>query len=321
MKTMRLSRGSSFHGSSGSPEKSMWTPWKTNFMSWPRMLRMPFMRKMLTPSLARRSVSHAFTRTMSSAPACRRPMDVIESSCTCSPSVSRKSGSMSSTFLRSKASTPSTKSSAKPLARSQRFSGATLFSDRSFDSTAASSPSSRRSHLFRRMRSAKATCSTASFSTPSGFCSSRCCTMCFASTTVTKASSRARSLSTSSTKKVWATGAGSAKPVVSMMMPSNFATFFASFFSVSTRSPRTVQQMQPFMTSMISSSIFSLICGLMIFSSMPTSPNSFSMIANFMPWSPRSRWLSSVVLPLPRKPVSTVTCAARGGGEPARSCL
>ena len=41
----------------------------------------------------------------------------------------------------------------------------------------------------------------------------------------------------------------------------------------------TVQQIQPFITSMTSSSTFSL----KIFSSIPTSPNSFSMTANFIP--------------------------------------
>mmetsp|Transcript_58556 Transcript_58556/g.69849 ORF Transcript_58556/g.69849 Transcript_58556/m.69849 type:complete len:104 (+) Transcript_58556:1093-1404(+) len=45
-----------------------------------------------------------------------------------------------------------------------------------------------------------------------------------------------------------------------------------------------------------------------MFSSMPTSPNSFSMTANFMPWVWSFRmWLRSVVLPLPKNPVRTVT--------------
>ena len=41
-------------------------------------------------------------------------------------------------------------------------------------------------------------------------------------------------------RKVCATGAGSASPVVSMMMPSNFATLAYNLFNVVTRSPRTV---------------------------------------------------------------------------------
>ena len=58
------------------------------------------------------------------------------------------------------------------------------------------------------------------------------------------------------------------------------------------------------LTSMICSSESSL----MMFSSTPTSPNSFSMMANFIPWSGDSKmWFSNVVLPEPRNPVSTVT--------------
>ena len=73
---------------------------------------------------------------------------------------------------------------------------------------------------------------------------------------------------------------------------------------MTTRSPRTVQQMHPFMTSMTSSSDFSE----RIFSSTPTSPNSFSIIAKRKPcvWSSRI-WLSSVVFPEPRNPVKIVT--------------
>ena len=143
--------------------------------------------------------------------------------------------------------------------------------------------------MLRSTRSANASCSTASFSTPSGFSSSSRISKCFASHTAVMQSSEYRLLMPSLMKNVCATGAGSARPVVSMMTPSNLVTFVASLRSVSTRSLRTVQQRQPFITSMISSSIFSLICVLMIFSSMPTSPNSFSMMANRMPWSPVSR--------------------------------
>ena len=57
-------------------------------------------------------------------------------------------------------------------------------------STVSSSCSLTRSILLRRTRSAKASCSTASFSTPSGLSSSMCCTRCLASTTVRIASRR-----------------------------------------------------------------------------------------------------------------------------------
>mmetsp|Transcript_2238 Transcript_2238/g.6897 ORF Transcript_2238/g.6897 Transcript_2238/m.6897 type:complete len:279 (-) Transcript_2238:364-1200(-) len=278
MKTTRDSRGPGPHGSSGSPEKSMWTPWNTNLSSCPWMWRMPFMRKMSWPRLARSSVSQPFTETMSSGVVARSPTDVMVSSCWCSPSSSKKSGSISRTFSSENALTPSTKSSAKPLPRSQRTSGASLFSERSFASTLQRCASSTRSVLFNRIRSANATCSTASFSTPSGFSSARRSSTCFASTTVTNASSRARSLRTSSTKNVCATGAGSASPVVSTMTPSRcFMPGARSLFRIRERSARTVQQMQPLFISKMSSS--ALTRRLTRRSSMPSSPNSFTMTA------------------------------------------
>ena len=54
-------------------------------------------------------------------------------------------------------------------------------SRRRFSIAMSSVSSVTRSHLLRIMRSAKVTCSTASFSTPSGFSSSRRLMMCFAS--------------------------------------------------------------------------------------------------------------------------------------------
>mmetsp|Transcript_3754 Transcript_3754/g.11709 ORF Transcript_3754/g.11709 Transcript_3754/m.11709 type:complete len:260 (-) Transcript_3754:14-793(-) len=171
---------------------------------------------------------------------------------------------------------------------------------------ASSASSGTRSVLFSSTLSAKAICSTASFSTPSGFSSSRCWTMCFASTTVQMPSSVYILWMSSSTKKVCATGAGSASPVVSIITASNLAILPCNLLRACTRSPRTVQQMQPFMTSITSSSTFSVIP--MIFSSTPTSPNSFSMMAKRMPWSgDRKMWFSNVVLPEPKKPVNTVT--------------
>ena len=48
------------------------------------------------------------------------------------------------------------------------------------------------------------------------------------------------------------TGAGSARPVVSIIIPSNFPPVFSQILcKLSTKSPRTVQQMQPFFTSKI----------------------------------------------------------------------
>mmetsp|Transcript_68829 Transcript_68829/g.202036 ORF Transcript_68829/g.202036 Transcript_68829/m.202036 type:complete len:281 (-) Transcript_68829:1-843(-) len=174
-----------------------------------------------------------------------------------------------------------------------------------------------RSHLFRMMRSANAICSMDSFSAPSGFSSSRCCSTCAASTTVMIPSRRYLAWMSSSAKKVCATGAGSAMPVVSISTASKSLTLSCMRLSASTRSPRTVQHMQPFITS-ITSSLMRVTSGPstllpaaaveISFSSTPTSPNSFSMIAKRRPWSGERRmWFSKVVLPEPRKPVRMVT--------------
>ena len=133
--------------------------------------------------------------------------------------------------------------------------------------------------------------------------------MCLASTSVMMPSSRAKAATLGSTKKVWATGAGSAIPVVSITIPSNFkvpaCTRFASLSNTTTRSWRTVQQMQPFIISMISSSACIRVFFFSKSSSIPTSPNSFSITANFLPCCCVRMWFSNVVLPEPRKPVST----------------
>mmetsp|Transcript_3402 Transcript_3402/g.8321 ORF Transcript_3402/g.8321 Transcript_3402/m.8321 type:complete len:218 (+) Transcript_3402:503-1156(+) len=189
--------------------------------------------------------------------------------------------------------------------------GANLLMALNLSSTFFSSASSgTKSHLFSINLSAKATCSTASFSAPSGFSSSRCCTTCFASTSVIIPSSVQNSFTSSSTKNVCATGAGSANPVVSMTMASNLRPFslrLASFFRTSTRSWRTVQQMQPFIISMTSSSVSVFSFGFINASSMPTSPNSFSITAIFLPCCAVRMWFNNVVLPEPRKPVKIVT--------------
>mmetsp|Transcript_14003 Transcript_14003/g.41731 ORF Transcript_14003/g.41731 Transcript_14003/m.41731 type:complete len:259 (-) Transcript_14003:56-832(-) len=237
------------------------------------------------------------------------PTLVTDASCSCSPSVLRNSGSISSVRVRSKALMPSTWSTETDDCSDRRM-GANLLMSRRRPSTRLRSASSTRSVLFSTRRSAKATCSTASFSAPSGFSSSRCCSTCLASTSVTMPSSSQKSLTPSSTKNVWATGAGSARPVVSMTIASSFRPLSAraaSFFSTSTRSWRTVQQMHPFIISMTSSSVCVCRLGFRSASSMPTSPNSFSITAIFLPCFALRMWFSSVVLPLPRKPVRIVT--------------
>src|SRR5688500_90017 len=95
-------------------------------------------------------------------------------------------------------------------------------------------------------------------------------------------------------------------PVVSITTRSNLSAPWSRFSFKEPRmrikSPRTVQQMQPLFISTICSSDFSMIS-----LSTPLSPNSFSITAMRWPWSSLRMRLSSVVLPLPRKPVRIVT--------------
>ena len=73
-----------------------------------------------------------------------------------------------------------------------------------------------KSIFLRRILSAKAIYSTDSFSTPGALISSRCISVCLASTTVIIESNLYSYWMIGSMKKVWATGEGSANPVVSI---------------------------------------------------------------------------------------------------------
>ncbi len=163
-------------------------------------------------------------------------------------------------------------------------------------STAASSSFETRSTLLRRITSANAICS------PASSLFFNCSRTCFASTTVTIASSLVFARTSASTKKVCATGAGFAKPVVSTRMASKPPLRFIKPSMMRIRSPRTVQQTQPLFISKTSSSA-STIKSL----SIPISPNSFTMTAYFLPCCSVRIRFNRVVLPAPRKPVSTVT--------------
>src|SRR5213075_2886245 len=91
------------------------------------------------------------------------------------------------------------------------------------------------------------------------------------------------------------TGLADPAPVVSTMMASNLPLRRISPSMMRTRSPRTVQQMQPLLISNTSSSaptINSL--------SMPISPNSLTITAYFLPCGSDRMRLSKVVLPAPR---------------------
>mmetsp|Transcript_8500 Transcript_8500/g.24384 ORF Transcript_8500/g.24384 Transcript_8500/m.24384 type:complete len:274 (-) Transcript_8500:417-1238(-) len=205
MNTSLLSRGSSSsQGSMKSPANSMCTPWYTKRSSEWAMARTPFIRKISLPLFASRLPIHSCKRSMSSSPTwLMLRLDTVLS-CWWSPSLSRNSGSMSRMRFRSKPLMPRTLS-IDTEAFSHRITGANLLMPRMRPSillSASSSPSSR-SILLSSTRSAKAICSSASFSQPSGLEeSSRCCSMCLASTRVTMPSRRANSLTLSSTKKV-----------------------------------------------------------------------------------------------------------------------
>mmetsp|Transcript_15840 Transcript_15840/g.26943 ORF Transcript_15840/g.26943 Transcript_15840/m.26943 type:complete len:278 (+) Transcript_15840:652-1485(+) len=143
--------------------------------------------------------------------------------------------------------------------------------------TAASSSAFTRSNLFSTMRSANATCCTASLTASSGLTSCRWEVTFFASTRHTMQSMRKLSWIVTSLLNVWMMGAGSASPVVSRTIAWKSLRRLARSLSVRTRSPRTVQHTQPLSMEMMSS--LALICSITKPSSMFTSPNSFSMIA------------------------------------------
>mmetsp|Transcript_73987 Transcript_73987/g.211275 ORF Transcript_73987/g.211275 Transcript_73987/m.211275 type:complete len:248 (-) Transcript_73987:6-749(-) len=241
---------------------------------------------MSAPCSRSRSSIQTESALMSTSPATSIPKLETDSSCSCSASVLRNSGSISSVRFRLKAFKFNT-FSAETLDCVVRMIGAKAFIVRSRVSTLLRSSSlGTKSILLRMRRSANATCSTLSFSAPSGFSSSRCCSMWFASTSVTMPSSLKNSCTKSSTKKVCATGAGSAMPVVSITIASSLSPcccLSASFLRVLMRSSRTVQQTQPFSISITSSSVCSFMFLRNNESSMPTSPNSFSMPAMRQP--------------------------------------
>ena len=98
------------------------------------------------------------------------------------------------------------------------------------------------------------------------------------------------------------TGLGFANPVVSMIMPSSWDFCFSSERIVRMRSPRTTQQMQPLLSSMSSSSPETISSPSMLIS-----PNSLTIIANFLPERSDNILLRRLVFPAPRNPVRTVT--------------
>mmetsp|Transcript_39727 Transcript_39727/g.88271 ORF Transcript_39727/g.88271 Transcript_39727/m.88271 type:complete len:390 (+) Transcript_39727:1185-2354(+) len=209
---------------------------------------------------------------------------VISGPASSSESEWRKLGSTSKALLMEKELIPSS------LSRDGLFAGsfswhstndAVLLILRMARTTFSLPSSSTRSILFRRIRSEKAICCTASLIAPSGLCSSRCCNRYRASTTQIMLSSLNLLATQGLAKNVNATGAGSAKPVVSMMMASTFLALRLDRLSISAKaftiSLRREQQTQPFSRETRSS--FSSRLSATSSRSMFTSPNSFSITA------------------------------------------
>ena len=128
-----------------------------------------------------------------------------------------------------------------------------------------------------------------------------------ASTTVTTPSTVAR-VRTAGHAKAFSRGCGNASPEVSMTMASSGCSRDNSLSMVGMKSSATVQQMQPLVSSTISPGAQALAAHSSTRPpSKPASPNSLTMTAMRRPPASLSNARSSVVLPAPRKPVSTVT--------------
>mmetsp|Transcript_4516 Transcript_4516/g.12762 ORF Transcript_4516/g.12762 Transcript_4516/m.12762 type:complete len:214 (+) Transcript_4516:349-990(+) len=169
---------------------SMWMAWKTNFSFMPLTASTPLDRNMSTPFSFRSHEIHWLSFCWTTSPGTSIPTDETRLSCWWSWLSSRNASSISMILSREKPRMPRMNSISTSLFVT-RLMGTVLLMARIRASTSASCSSpSTRSHLFSRMRSANAICSTASFSTPSGFSSSRCWMMCAASTSVRMPSKR-----------------------------------------------------------------------------------------------------------------------------------
>mmetsp|Transcript_118853 Transcript_118853/g.336977 ORF Transcript_118853/g.336977 Transcript_118853/m.336977 type:complete len:220 (+) Transcript_118853:705-1364(+) len=154
---------------------------------------------------------------------------------------------------------------------------------------------SQQSILFSSSLSAKPTCCAGSFTASAGRSRVSCVRKCLQSTTVRIPSILQYFFTISSLPNVLMMGPGSAMPVVSMRMPSRSASFAplaylsSTFFTISliafTRSSRTVQQRHPLSSTFIDSTVsFFPTAWSNSWLSIATSPNSFSMMAYFLPW-------------------------------------
>ena len=102
-------------------------------------------------------------------------------------------------------------------------------------------------------------------------------------------------------------GFGSARPEVSIRMCSGGFGRSSSLCIAGRKSSATVQHRQPLASSTMSSSSHPAMPQLRSVSpSMPSAPNSLTMIASRRPPAFSSTWRTSVVFPAPRKPVMMV---------------
>mmetsp|Transcript_72292 Transcript_72292/g.200381 ORF Transcript_72292/g.200381 Transcript_72292/m.200381 type:complete len:346 (-) Transcript_72292:376-1413(-) len=186
MNTRRHSRTSSSRHrnlSSKLPLKSMCTPWKMNFLACPLTASTPLYRKRSFDVSSINSLSHIFNCWWFNSPSKRTLVELTLASCWCSPSVFKNSGSIFKTLSNEKARMlMSLDGSTCPYC--VRMISASALMPLMARCTSSRAASSTRSLLFSSTRSAKASCSTHSFSTPSGFSSRKCSMTCFASTTV-----------------------------------------------------------------------------------------------------------------------------------------
>ena len=134
---------------------------------------MPLYRKISTPLVSIISPIHLFNLLTLREPSNLELIEVTRWSCSCSASISRNSGSISSVLFKSNEPIL-IKFFGSITPCSVLNIGANPLIDLICFSTFRSSFSSTRSVLFSRILSAKAICSTDSFSMPSGFSSSTC---------------------------------------------------------------------------------------------------------------------------------------------------
>mmetsp|Transcript_49752 Transcript_49752/g.115438 ORF Transcript_49752/g.115438 Transcript_49752/m.115438 type:complete len:232 (-) Transcript_49752:342-1037(-) len=142
--------------------------------------------------------------------------------------------------------------------------------------------------------SAKPTCCAGSFTASLGRSRCSCVRKCLQSTTVRMPSILQYFFTSASLPNVLMIGPGSAMPVVSMRIPSIIAsvapasylssTLLMMFLMAKTRSSRTVQHKHPLSSTEIDSTVscLSTACSKS-WLSMATSPNSFSIMAYFLP--------------------------------------